>query len=862
MSNHFEKSALWKATLADQGAETFSREKEQLRNAFFQFRKNVNVLVERIANTLPGLTKHDISHLDALWETATLIAGETYPLNPLEGFVFGGAILLHDAALCFEAFSGGIDEIRNTVVWKDAHAAELAARPNETREQIESHADFSALRILHARQADRLAETSWKDPDTHQSLYLIEDSSLRKHLGPLIGRIASSHHWEIEFVESEFKNQINAISPFPREWRIDPLKLACLLRCADAAHIDQDRAPDFLHALLKRQGISFDHWQAQNRIGRADLDILDPTGSTLILTSTRPFRLTDAASWWVAYDAACLIDKEIRTSNSVLESHKAGIVSNSFRVKRVKGVDSPERMAEFFQAEGWKPCSAMLHVGNVEGLINALGGEVLYGKGVDTLQIVIRELIQNARDAIHARRAFDPEFEGFVRVTIERDSEGTNLVVEDDGIGMSRRVLTGPLLDFGSSFWTSSLVREEFPGLRSSKFRAVGQFGIGFYSVFMTATDVRVASRRWDQGQDAVIQLVFDNGLTLRPLLIGGRPSDLRSDVSTQIKLRLKPDVIAPNAHIEIKRNVMGATNFPVAFSDYIAALCAGIDVKVLYRDESGSEMEIHSSHPPAEQSRESWVQTISFSKYQDPSVANYLHEHYQRMRPIIEDGECFGLAAISTRHAAAQDFLNVGTVGGFATNVHNRGHGNYIGNIDYKPKSAKRDQGEFAASSSAMKNWAEEQLRILMQTKLSPLDQCIAATGLTHFGVDPSVIMRVGVTFDGNTFLLNLHELTGLLERMDLAILKPSVSEWADMHSNTIQLPNRALIRVLAGGSFYSLTMESGVPKESNSLFGCLQRALVASGKSPRWSVEKAVAPSPLFGMLDAVVVSIKPAQ
>lgn len=245
MPFRFEQTKLWQATLAEQPNDLHKRERERLRNAFYAFRDKTSVLVGRVAVALPGLTQHEISHLDALWETATLIAGEDYPINPLEGFVFGGAILLHDSALSFEAYSGGMVGIRSTVVWKDSYAAELAANPKLSDEQIKSNADFAALRSLHATEAVKLAERSWTDPDTQQPLFLIEDSNLRKHLGPLIGKIASSHHWDIELVRSEFWSQVNAISPFPLEWRIDPLKLACLLRCADAAHINHERAPIF-----------------------------------------------------------------------------------------------------------------------------------------------------------------------------------------------------------------------------------------------------------------------------------------------------------------------------------------------------------------------------------------------------------------------------------------------------------------------------------------------------------------------------------------------------------------------------------------------------------------------------------------
>lgn len=42
--------------------------------------------------------------------------------------------------------------------------------------------------------------------------------------------------------------------------------------------------------------------------------------------------------------------------------------------------------------------------------------------------------------------------------------------VEDNGVGMSPKVLTGPFLDFGQSFWGTSLMHEELPGLESKGF--------------------------------------------------------------------------------------------------------------------------------------------------------------------------------------------------------------------------------------------------------------------------------------------------------------------------------------------------------------------------------------------------------
>ena len=129
MPPEYEETSLWRVSLGGSAyPASEERYRERLRVAFETLRARTRVLVTRIASDLPQLTVHDITHLDALWETGSLIAGEGYPLNPMEGFVLGGAIVLHDAALCFEAYEGGLEGIRKTVKWRDALAAEKQNR--------------------------------------------------------------------------------------------------------------------------------------------------------------------------------------------------------------------------------------------------------------------------------------------------------------------------------------------------------------------------------------------------------------------------------------------------------------------------------------------------------------------------------------------------------------------------------------------------------------------------------------------------------------------------------------------------------------------------------------------------------------
>lgn len=848
--DRIKSTRLWKRTL-DQQHDGFDEKREELRASFTNFRENAEHLVSKIAGDLPGLTQHDISHLDALWEVADLICGNEYPLNPLEAYVFGGAVLLHDSALCFEAYDNGVEGIRSTIIWKDS----FASLPESIEdEEAKSIADFSALRFLHANQAEKLVEKSWQDPSTQQELYLIENSKIRKHFGKLIGQIAASHHWSIEDVANKLPAQVNVIPGFPREWRIDPIKIACMVRCADAAHIDSERAPDFLHALIKRRGISFKHWQAQNKLASVDIDQSDNSLSTLLFTSTHKFLEHESEAWWVAYDTVCMIEKEIRSSNALLESRQ--ILTPQFQVKRVKGIESPELMSNFIQTEGWNPCMAEVHVGNIENLVKSLGGEKLYGQGCDKLEVIIRELIQNARDSIHARREIEKGFSGQISIHFKSSSEGKIFYIEDDGVGMSKRVLTGPLLDFGTSFWTSSLVQSEFPGLRSSKFKSVGQFGIGFYSVFMGADKVVVSSKPWNEGASNIWQLSFNNGLSLRPLLKNQPPKDFKSSVSTQVKLNLLPDVLKDTESVEIKRNISNAVNINVSIKDYISAICVGLDVSVRLKIDNLDYQEIHTDIRK-ETNYKKWLKTTSFAEFQDSSVSEYIESHSDRLRPIVQDDKWYGLAAISIIPNNEQNFLRSGTVGGLSTGIHTRGGENYMGYIDYLPQSAKREGQKYSATNKTIEYWAEEQLDILLEKGLKPIDKCFLAYSLVHFGLDPIQVANVPI-FRGNQFeLVSFEQLAFISIEEDIVFIKTaqSANDSVDLYTQITSLPDKVLIKPLRHSEFLSLKMEDNKPKDSHSILGCLYREIIKSGHIPNITIEKNIGRS-AFGMNDALTV------
>lgn len=213
-----------------------------------------------------------------------------------------------------------------------------------------------------------------------------------------------------------------------------------------------------------------------------------------------------------------MIDRELRDAHGLMRDHGLDV----FQSTSVMGAGSPESFARYVTPKDWEPVDVAPKIGNVNKIIEMLGGEKLYG---DHPEYALRELLQNAVDAVHAQRALGKLANdgGEVLVEIERvDDDHYRLSVSDDGVGMTKYVMTNVLLDFGNSLWRSDEVRHHLPGLASTNFVATGRFGIGFYSVLMLGEKVSVISTPSVVGsahQRRTHKLEFGTGLSGRPTL-------------------------------------------------------------------------------------------------------------------------------------------------------------------------------------------------------------------------------------------------------------------------------------------------------------------------------------------------------
>ena len=120
------------------------------------------------------------------------------------------------------------------------------------------------LRLRHAAQAERLVTTTYQTSDG-EVFISCRNVVFRQTFGSLIGRIAASHWWPVSDLKALEQPQ-GSCPDHPADWEVDPLKIACVLRLADATHIDHRRAPTYLHAFRRPSGISRDHWYFQEHL--------------------------------------------------------------------------------------------------------------------------------------------------------------------------------------------------------------------------------------------------------------------------------------------------------------------------------------------------------------------------------------------------------------------------------------------------------------------------------------------------------------------------------------------------------------------------------------------------------------------
>lgn len=102
-------------------------------------------------------------------------------------------------------------------------------------------------------------------------------------------------------------------------------------------------------------------------------------------------------------------------------------------------------------------------------------------------RVYLRELMQNAVDALTARHALEPAAPGDA-FGIRLYADGSVVRVEDDGVGLTEADVHTFLATIGRSSKRAERIAEQRADF-------IGQFGIGLLSCFLVADEIHVLSR-------------------------------------------------------------------------------------------------------------------------------------------------------------------------------------------------------------------------------------------------------------------------------------------------------------------------------------------------------------------------------
>jgi molecular chaperone HtpG len=194
--------------------------------------------------------------------------------------------------------------------------------------------------------------------------------------------------------------------------------------------------------------------------------------------------------------------------------------------------------------------------------------EIVAGSLYSNREVFLRELVSNASDACDKLRyaaltdASLAPSQDFA-ITLKSNPKAKTLSISDNGIGMSHSDLLdtlGTIAKSGTGAFIEALKADE-----KDKTSLIGQFGVGFYSAFMVASQVDVLTRKAGEKEAWLWQSDGKGAFTIAPAERGAS--------GTTVTLHLKKDAkeFAEEARIRhIIKTYSEHISFPVKLGDDI----------------------------------------------------------------------------------------------------------------------------------------------------------------------------------------------------------------------------------------------------------------------------------------------------
>jgi len=460
--------------------------------------KNATNRIKDVRRSFPQYTLHDDVHLVNVVE----IMGQIIPegtlrrLNPIEIFLLILSAFFHDQGMVID--DNEFDQIKQNPEYQISlrnwdreypNLKDLLDRLNlfeiseEDKEKLEElKIEFERghliefIRKSHAkRSGDYFIETYNDDPR-------LEVNTV--NISYLVALLCQSHTMN--------PNELNESNGFRYaevvgKYKINMVFLAIILRLADILDFDRDRTPEVIFKSIKfKSEISLKEWHKHLAVYGKIITSREIQYTCWCETPQYEKAVRDFIQW---------IDNELSSSLTIIKGFPAEFVYYALELP-------PQVDTSQIGAKNGKYIYKDLEFSlSHKEIIKLFLLDELYSHK----SLCVRELLQNALDALHHKRFLykigGAEWEeGCVNFSHYLNEDGYEVLrCEDNGIGMDLPIIENFLTKIGRSYYNSPEFHREAEEISSSglKFHPNAIFGIGFLSCFMLGDRIKIITRKF-----------------------------------------------------------------------------------------------------------------------------------------------------------------------------------------------------------------------------------------------------------------------------------------------------------------------------------------------------------------------------
>lgn len=466
MAEHFEKleeTALWKLYM-EKVPEKDSSRRIWVREVY----DNAAAYLKYVCNTFPNYTLHDERHvLNILYAMGAILGDQAAYLSVGEVELLILAAALHDIGMVY-------DEAEKETVFNDERQCLHFLRENSPEligvpyTEWPEHVRQWYLRTLHPFRLPEILYTGeW-------------DSLFRRRPREIVPMqhiiaVCQAHG------EDSFAIKNNPLLKYLPAYETEPLFCAMLLRLADLLDFDDTRAPQVLFKYASGSEVSVKEWR-KHMASMGFTYAETPSSDELLFAAEceepgEEYSVREFLDW---------IDDELIHCNKLQRlCHK----------EWQQGFPFPRAVSrEGITGVGYVSDKFMLTMDQNQ-ILKLLTGENLY----ESNDIFVRELLQNAVDAVLLRGRMDNHFkveDARIDLWEWNDKDGNVWFrIDDQGTGMTLGMLKNYFLKVGNSYYTSKELKKDLSSCSSNnEFFGISRFGIGFLSCFLVGVEAEVST--------------------------------------------------------------------------------------------------------------------------------------------------------------------------------------------------------------------------------------------------------------------------------------------------------------------------------------------------------------------------------